>query len=140
MTSGNNVEPDRIPIRSEADIVAVRRAARELCAELGFSSTQTTVVATAISEIARNIVVYAGFGEMTLRLVIDIDGVRRGIKVTATDRGPGIANIPKAMQDGYTTGNGMGLGLPGARRLMDDFHIASAPGEGTTIVMTKWTP
>ena len=101
------------------------------------SSTDLTLLATAISEIARNITTYAGEGEVALR--VRRDGARHGIEVEATDEGPGIANVELAMQDGYTTGNGLGLGLPGTRRLVDDFELETTPGAGTRIRMVKWT-
>ena len=126
----------RIPIDSEADIVATRQQGRALAAELGFSSADLTLIATAISEVARNIVAYAKRGEIVLRHANQ--GSRRGIVVVARDKGPGIPDIAQAMQDGYSTSRGLGLGLPGAKRLMDEFDIASQVGKGTTIVMKKW--
>ena len=102
----------------------------------GFSSTDLTLLATAISEVARNITTYAGEGEVALR-VLDEDG-RQGIEVLASDEGPGIADVELAMQDGYTTGNGLGLGLPGTRRLVDDFELQTTPGAGTTVRLVKW--
>ncbi len=125
-----------IPIQHDGDILAARKAARLMAARLDFSSTDLVLIATAISEIARNILVYAERGEMTLTVVSEPH--RRGIVVVARDYGPGIADIEQAMQDGYSGGHGLGLGLPGARRLMDDFAIESKVGEGTTIVMKKW--
>jgi len=125
-----------IRIRSGADIVAARLQGRQLAAEAGFSGTDQTIIATAISELARNIIEYARGGEIQLTLVGDAN--RRGIRVEAHDDGPGIANIELAMQDGYSTGGGMGLGLPGTRRLMDEFVISSKAGEATTVVTTKW--
>ena len=126
----------RVPIASEADIVAARQQWRALAAELGFSSGDLTLIATAISEVARNIVVYAKRGEIVLSPAIQAS--RRGIVVVARDEGPGIPDIARAMQDGYSTSHGLGLGLPGARRLMDEFDIVSQVGKGTTIVMKKW--
>ncbi|HTE61922.1 MAG TPA: anti-sigma regulatory factor [Solirubrobacteraceae bacterium] len=123
-------------IRTDADVVTARQEARTMGASLGFSSTDLTLLATAISEVARNITTYAGEGELTLR-VLDEDG-RHGIEVLASDEGPGIANVELAMQDGYTTGNGLGLGLPGSRRLVDDFDLQTAPGAGTTVRLVKW--
>lgn len=125
-----------VPVRVEADILIARKAARSIGLRLGLNETELVLVATAISEIARNILIYAREGEMTFEE--QSQGHRRGLVVTARDEGPGIADINKAMQDGFTTGKGLGLGLPGARRLMDDFSIESKPGEGTTIVMKKW--
>jgi serine/threonine-protein kinase RsbT len=124
------------PVRSEADILGVRQAARALASGLGFSETELVLIATAISEIARNTLQYGGGGEMELAQVTR-DG-RPGILIRAVDQGPGIANLDLAMQDGYSTGKGLGLGLPGAKRLMDEFQVESAVGAGTTVTMTKW--
>jgi serine/threonine-protein kinase RsbT len=126
-----------IPIQHDVDVLLARKTARVLAVRLGFSSTDLGLIATAISEIARNILHYAQRGEMTVEAVEE--PARRGIVVTARDAGPGIADVAQAMQDGYSTGAGLGLGLPGARRLMDDFSIESKVGVGTTIVMKKWT-
>ena len=126
----------RVAIRTDADVVTARQEARTMGASLGFSSTDLTLLATAISEVARNITTYAGEGEVTLRVVSE-DG-RRGIEVLANDDGPGIADVELAMQDGYTTGNGLGLGLPGTRRLVDDFDLRTAPGAGTSVRLVKW--
>ena len=127
----------RVAIRTDADVVTARQEARTMGAALGFSSTDLTLLATAISEIARNITTYAGQGEVTLRVRNETG--RAGIEVVATDEGPGIANVELAMQDGYTTGNGLGLGLPGTRRLVDDFELDTTPGAGTRIRLVKWT-
>jgi serine/threonine-protein kinase RsbT len=127
----------RVAIRTDADVVTARQEARTMGAALGFTSTDLTLLATAISEIARNITTYAGEGEVALR--VRREGSRHGIEVEATDDGPGIANVELAMQDGYTTGNGLGLGLPGTRRLVDDFELDTTPGVGTRIRMVKWT-
>jgi serine/threonine-protein kinase RsbT len=131
------VDEVRVAIRTDADVVTARQEARTMGADLGFSSTDLTLLATAISEIARNITTYAGEGEVALRVLND--GGRSGIEVVATDDGPGIADIELAMQDGYTTGNGLGLGLPGTRRLVDDFDIETRPGVGTKVRLVKWT-
>ena len=125
----------RVPISSDPDIVAARGAARELAARTGFTGTDLTLLATAVSEIARNIVRFADSGEVVIEIV---DGPRQGIRVTARDAGPGIDDVQRALQDGYSTNQGLGLGLPGARRLMDEFEIVSEPGRGTTVSMTKW--
>ena len=125
----------RIAILTDADIVAARQAARQLAARLGFSSTDLTILATAVSEMARNIVRFAGAGEIVVEL---IDGSRRGVQIVARDAGPGIPDIDRALTDGFSTYDGLGLGLPGARRLMDEFAVASEPGRGTTVTMTKW--
>jgi serine/threonine-protein kinase RsbT len=126
----------RVAIEREADIVRARQKGRELAAKLGFSSTDQTLLATAISEIARNIVSYAGRGMVTLTAVQESG--RRGIVIMASDEGPGIRDLELAMRDGYSTGNSLGMGLPGARRLVDDFALNSAPGSGTTVVLKKW--
>jgi serine/threonine-protein kinase RsbT len=126
----------RIPINSDADIVTARQQGRALATEAGLSGSALTVIATAISEVARNIVAYAGRGEIILKVIED--GARRGLVVVARDEGPGIADIALAMQDGYSTSRSLGLGLPGARRLMDEFEIVSEVGKGTTVTMTKW--
>jgi serine/threonine-protein kinase RsbT len=125
-----------IPIDSEIDIVTARQKGREMAARLGFSSTELTLIATAISEVARNIVEYARDGEISLSVVTQ--GDKRGIIVIACDNGPGIPDIKLAMQDGYSTGKSLGLGLPGAKRLMDEFEIVSEVGKGTKITMKKW--
>ena len=127
----------RIAIESDADVVTARQRARELAADLELSSTDQTLLATAISEVARNITTYATRGEVLVSIVHDDD--RRGIRVVARDQGPGIEDLDRALQDGYTTGGGLGLGLPGARRLVDDFTIDSAPGRGTTVTLVKWS-
>ncbi len=129
-------EPICIPINSDADTVTARQQGRALAAQLGLSSIDQALVATAISELARNIVEYAKHGEILLALMERRD--QRGIVVIARDEGPGIPDIERAMQDGFTTGSGLGLGLPGARRLMDDFEIVSVVGKGTTITVKKW--
>jgi serine/threonine-protein kinase RsbT len=128
---------ERVRIAGEADIVTARQIGRKLAAEGGFSSSDQTLIATAISEVARNIVVYAQQGEVILTS-LEQQG-RRCIRVVAQDNGPGIADIELAMRDGYSTGNSLGMGLPGARRLMDDFDLISTPGKGTTVTMQKWT-
>jgi serine/threonine-protein kinase RsbT len=125
-----------VVIAHDGDIVEARRKGRELAQQIGFSGSELTIIATAISEIARNIVVYADHGEISLSVADN--GGRRGILVVARDEGPGIPDIERAMRDGYSTGNSLGLGLPGARRLMDDFEIMSTVGEGTTVTMRKW--
>jgi serine/threonine-protein kinase RsbT len=126
----------RVAIESDADVVSARREARALAADLNFTSTDVTLLATAISEVARNITTYAGEGEIVLSVVHRDD--RSGIRVEARDEGPGIRDVERAMEDGFSTGTGMGLGLPGARRLTDEFSIESRPGRGTTVIMVKW--
>ncbi|HUH84985.1 MAG TPA: anti-sigma regulatory factor [Stellaceae bacterium] len=125
-----------VPLRSDADVLLARQKARTLAQPLRFSTSELTLIATAISEIARNILTYAGNGTVVLRLAQR--GKTRGLTVVARDQGPGIADLNRAMEDGFSTSGGLGLGLPGSKRLMDEFDIVSAPGEGTTITMTKW--
>jgi serine/threonine-protein kinase RsbT len=127
-----------IPIGSDLDIIRARQIGRAEAAKLGFSSTDLTLVATAISELARNIVMYAGAGEIILRLVRLAE--KRGIVVIAQDQGPGIADVEQALQDGYSTSRSLGLGLPGVRRLMDEFEVKSQVGEGTIVTIRKWIP
>jgi serine/threonine-protein kinase RsbT len=131
------VNEARVPIQSLADIVAARQRGRELAARAGFSNFNRTLIASAISEVARNIVDFAEHGEVTISLLEN--GTRKGVKIVATDRGPGIADISRAMRDGYSSTNGLGIGLPGAKRVMDEFEITSKPGQGTTVTMKKWT-
>jgi serine/threonine-protein kinase RsbT len=125
-----------IAITSDRGVMSARQKGRELAMSLGIAGSDLTLMATAISEIARNIVQYAGEGEIEFRSVVRAG--KRGLQIIARDSGPGIADIGQAMQDGFTTSRGMGLGLPGARRLMDDFEIVSEFGKGTTVSMTKW--
>ncbi|MFZ2853411.1 MAG: anti-sigma regulatory factor [Rhodocyclaceae bacterium] len=125
-----------MPILSEADLVTARLRGREIASILRFSSSELTLIATAISEVTRNILSYAGSGELRLRLVQQ--GQKRGVVIVAHDSGPGIADLASAMRDGYSTSGSLGLGLPGSRRLMDEFEIASEVGKGTTVMMTKW--
>jgi len=127
-----------VSISSERDIVLARQKGRALATELGFSVGNATLIATAISELARNIVAYAGKGEMVMSIVYNSD--RTGITIVASDSGPGISDIPLALRDGYSTSGSLGIGLPGARRLMDEFNIESQPGHGTIITVTKWKP
>jgi len=133
-------DQERIAIESDADVVTARQRARELAVGLELTSTDQTLLATAISEVARNITTYATRGEVLLSIVREPGPpARSGIRVVARDRGPGIADLDLAMQDGYTSGGGMGLGLPGARRLVDEFDIETAPSEGTTVTLVKWS-
>jgi serine/threonine-protein kinase RsbT len=125
-----------IPIRSDLDIVAARRTGRVLAGQMGFSPTETVIIATAISELARNIVTYAKDGEIELKRVTRDE--QAGLAVVARDHGPGIVDIAQAMQDGFSTSGSLGLGLPGVKRLLDDFDIVSEPGRGTTITGRKW--
>jgi len=125
----------RLVIATDKDVVSARQIGRELAAEFGFSPGDQTVIAAAISEIARNILMYARRGEVSFQLVND--GTRAGITVTAQDEGPGIPDVARALLDGYSTSGGLGLGLPGARRLMDEFDIVTGVGRGTTVTMSK---
>jgi serine/threonine-protein kinase RsbT len=126
----------RVEIASDVDVVQARQHGRELAAGAGFSTGDQTVIAAAISEVARNILMYARRGEIVLSVVAN--GNQQGVVIVARDQGPGIADVSRALQDGYSTSGGLGLGLPGARRLMDDFDIASVVGQGTTVTMRKW--
>jgi serine/threonine-protein kinase RsbT len=125
-----------IAVTSEEGIVLARQAGRAMSAELGLSETDQTLVATAISEVARNIILYAGRGVVELDVTTGASGP--GLRIRAVDEGPGIDDIELAMRDGYSTGRSLGLGLPGARRLMDEFSITSVAGQGTTVTMVKW--
>ncbi len=129
-------EAVRVAIQRDADIVAARQRGREMATAAGISGSDLTLIATAISEVARNILAYAREGEILLS-VESRDG-RCCLQVIAADEGPGIADVELAMRDGYSTGKSLGLGLPGARRLMDEFDIVSAAGAGTRITMRKW--
>lgn len=129
-------EGESLPIRSETDIVLIRQAVRNRTAELGFSLVDQTKMITAASELARNALHYGGGG--TARLEVLELGARRGLRVTFEDQGPGIPDIERAMTDGYTTGTGLGLGLGGARRLVNEFEIRSEVGQGTTVAITRW--
>ncbi len=126
----------RIPIETDADIVTARHEGRHLASQLDLTPSDLTVIASAISEVARNIVEYAQRGEVTIRLVEK--GGRRGVMVVAQDVGPGIADVSMALQDGFSTSGSLGLGLPGARRLMDEFEIHTEIGKGTRVTMRKW--
>jgi serine/threonine-protein kinase RsbT len=126
----------RVRIADESDILTARKAARALATDLGFDATSQTLVATAISELARNILKYARSGEILLQPAAR-NGAS-GITVVAADEGPGIANVSLAMTDGFSTGLGLGLGLPGTKRLMDEFDLVSEAGKGTVVTTTRW--
>jgi serine/threonine-protein kinase RsbT len=130
--------PDEISISvaSDADMVPARAEGRALADRLGFSRTDATLIATAISEVGRNILVHAGSGEIVLSQLHE--NGRTGLEVVARDSGPGISDVDAALSDGYASRGGLGLGLPGARRLMDEFDIATRVGEGTVVTMKKW--
>jgi len=127
-----------VDVNNSDDIVTARQAGHELARQVGFSLTDVTMIATAISEIARNITSYAGRGEV--RVGIQYRDGRQALVVRAVDDGPGIVDIERALEDGYSTGRGLGLGLPGARRLMDRLVVESSPGKGTIVEMWKWIP
>jgi serine/threonine-protein kinase RsbT len=130
------VNAETISVADSGDIVAVRQAVRRQAVTIKLSLVDQTKIVTAASELARNMVLYGGGGKVTLELLED--GVRRGLRVQFTDSGPGIPDIDLAMRDGFTTGRGMGLGLGGAKRLVNEFKIESAPGKGTSVTITRW--
>lgn len=125
-----------LQIGNDADIVVARESGRRLAADIGFRGVDLVVIATAISEVARNIISYAIRGELEVSPAKN--GHRHGIEIVARDQGPGIPNIDLAMQDGFSTGSGLGMGLPGCKRLVDNFSIASTVGAGTIVTMVKW--
>lgn len=127
---------ETLPLRNEADIVHARQAVRKWAAELTFSLVDQTKIVTAASELARNTLIYGKGGDMRMSMLQD--GARRGLELVFEDKGPGIADLALALKDGYTTGNGMGLGLSGAKRLSNEFEIASRVGEGTRIMIRRW--
>jgi serine/threonine-protein kinase RsbT len=127
---------EALELRSAADVVSVRQAVRTRAIEAGFSLVDQTKMVTAASEIARNTIDYGGGGTATLELIVE--GARRGLRLIFEDKGPGISDIQQAMTDHFTTGNGLGLGLGGAKRLVNEFHISSRVGEGTRVVITRW--
>lgn len=128
----------RVRIHNAADIMTARQQGRAVASQGGFCPSDLTIIATAISEIARNIVEFANEGEVTITLLNGPN--RKGIEIVAADQGPGIDDVSLVMRDGYSTGDGLGIGLPGAKRLMDEFEITSEPGKGTTVKMKKWVP
>jgi serine/threonine-protein kinase RsbT len=125
-----------VPIEREEDVVIARQKGRELAAQTGFSNTDRTIIALAISEIARNIISYAHRGKVTMCQIHD--GLRSGISIVAEDEGPGIPDIELAMRDGYSTAKSLGVGLPGTKRIMDEFELTSVVGKGTTVRMKRW--
>lgn len=127
-----------LPVRSDEDIVRLRKAVRDWMVELKFSLIDQTKIVTAASELARNTLRYGGGGDALLEPLAN--GSRLGLSLTFSDQGPGIADINLALSEGYTSGGGMGLGLGGAKRLADEFEIDSAPGVGTTVKIRKWKP
>lgn len=125
-----------VPIRAEDDVVRVRQTTRSRATALGFSLVDQTKIITAASELARNTLVYGGGGEAVFDELRA--GGRTGLRIVFRDKGPGIADIDLALRDGYSSGSGLGLGLSGSRRLVNDFHIRSTPGEGTEVTIVKW--
>jgi serine/threonine-protein kinase RsbT len=130
------VREESVAIHSDEDVVRIRQLTRQWAVELGFSLVDQTKIVTAASELARNTLVYGGGG--LTRLVALQDGGRRGLRLVFEDKGPGIPDLQQALRDGFTTGSGLGLGLGGARRLSSEFDIASTPGQGTTVSITRW--
>lgn len=129
------VSTETVAVKTEPDVVAVRRRVREVSAQMGFSLVDQTKVVTAASELARNTIIHGGGGKLCLET---LNGPRRGLRLTFEDNGPGIPDIELALRDGFTTGSGLGLGLGGSKRLVSEFEIFSRPGEGTKVVITRW--
>ena len=127
---------DAFPIRIEQDVVLVRQGVRRLAQEIGFGIVDQTKIVTAASELARNALIYGLGGGM--RYEILVDGIRNGLRLHFVDQGPGIADVAQALTDGWTSGSGMGLGLSGAKRLVNEFEIDTAPGKGTRVTVTRW--
>lgn len=125
-----------LALSGQADVVAVRQNTRSVAVEIGLTIVDQTKIVTAASELARNTIVHGGGGKVTLEIVRD--GLKQGLRLVFEDHGPGIADIERAMQDGYTSGNGLGLGLGGSKRLCSDFAIESQPGVGTRVTITRW--
>jgi serine/threonine-protein kinase RsbT len=132
----NDVDGRVVPLRADEDVVRMRQAVRECLVSVGFSLIDQTKMITAASELGRNTLRYGGGGEAHIQKVVE--GSRRGVTLSFIDQGPGIADVELALTDGFTTGNGMGLGLSGARRLADEFELDTAPGAGTTVRISKW--
>ena len=130
------VSAESLPLTTSDHIVVVRQVVRQRAIELGFSLVDQTKIVTAASELARNAIQHGGGGHATIEAVTD--GLRRGLRLTFEDNGPGIADIEAAMRDGFSTGGGLGLGLSGAKRLSNEFSIASTPGQGTRVMITRW--
>ena len=126
----------RVAIKSERDIVVARQKGRAMARDFGFSISDATLIATAISELARNIITYAREGMIAMNFIYT--SKREGLLIVASDKGPGIADIPRALRDGFTTSGSLGIGLPGVRRLMDEFDVSSQPDQGTIVTVTKW--
>ena len=130
------LKTENIPVNEEHHIVVVRQAVRKLALEIKLSLVDQTKLITAASDLARNLLIYGGGGEVTLEVLQE--GIRNGLRIHFVDEGPGIADIELALRDGHTTGGGMGLGLGGAKRLVNEFELASAPGKGTHVTITRW--
>ena len=129
------VSSENVPIKSEPDVVTVRRRVREVSGQLGLSLVDQTKIITAASELARNTIIYGGGGSMQIQT---LNGPRVGLRLTFEDQGPGIPDVELALRDGFTTGSGLGLGLGGSKRLVNEFDIISRPGDGTRITITRW--
>jgi serine/threonine-protein kinase RsbT len=130
------LKTERLPLRTDADIVRMRQTVRAWAIEVSLSLVDQTKLVTAASELGRNTRIYGGGGDVTLEIVDN--GDRRGVRLTFADKGPGIADVELALKDGYTSGGGLGLGLGGAKRLSNEFQIITAPGEGTSVIITRW--
>jgi serine/threonine-protein kinase RsbT len=129
------VSTENVPVKTEPDVVSVRRRVREVAAQLGLGLVDQTKIITAASELARNTIIYGGGGSMQIET---LNGPRVGLRLTFEDQGPGIPDVELALRDGFTTGSGLGLGLGGSKRLVNEFAIVSRPGEGTRITITRW--
>ena len=129
------VSTESLPVKAEPDVVLVRRHVRELAAKLGFTLVDQTKLVTAASELARNTIIYGAGGVLQVEM---LNGPRTGIRLTFEDKGPGIADLEMALRDGFTTGSGLGLGLGGAKRLVNEFNIESRVGQGTKVTITRW--
>jgi len=127
---------ETVPLKTDRDVVTARQTVRRVAQEAGFSIVDQTKIVTAVSELARNAVLHGKGGGLNWELVAQ--NGKRGLRLTVSDEGPGIADLALAMKDGWTTGKGLGMGLPGAKRLVNDFKITSTPGVGTTVVITRW--
>lgn len=130
------VKHETLPVTNEQEVVVARQTVRKLCQEASFSLVDQTKLVTAASELARNTLIYGGGGEMEWELLHD--GAKKGVRLTFRDQGPGIPNMELAMMDGWTSGSGLGMGLSGAKRLVNDFDIQSTPGVGTTVMIARW--
>jgi serine/threonine-protein kinase RsbT len=132
------LKTERLPLRSDSDIIQMRQQVRAWAIEVALSLVDQTKLVTAASELGRNTRIYGGGGEVTLEILEN--GARRGVRLAFVDQGPGIADVELALKDGYTSGGGLGLGLGGARRLSNEFQIVTAPGQGTSVIITRWKP